>query len=98
MLNPSFGFPLASPAFNFANPHDLKKLVQSRARTTDRLVDTRNFLDAFLISNVSVYAVSLSLLRSQYHICILSYFSNPSSGSHKAVVTVAFCLCRLKET
>ncbi|MPC70642.1 hypothetical protein E2C01_064897 [Portunus trituberculatus] len=36
-----------------------------------------------------------SRLRSQFHFCILSYFSNPSSGFPKAEMPLEFCLCQL---
>ena len=81
-------------AYNFAMLHDLEQLVQHPTRIPDRLEDTPKILDLFLNSNPSAYAVTLSSpLGSQSHICILSYLSNSSSGSSKAEVPLAFCLC-----
>ncbi|MPC65392.1 hypothetical protein E2C01_059526 [Portunus trituberculatus] len=37
----------------------------------------------------------IRLLQSQSYFCILSYFSNPSSGSPKVEMPLAFCLCQL---
>ncbi|MPC58327.1 hypothetical protein E2C01_052325 [Portunus trituberculatus] len=85
-------------ACNFAILHDLEQLVQHPARIPRYLGDTNNSLDLFLTSNPSAYDVTLSfpfgLLRSQSHFCILSYFSNASTGSPKAEVPLAFCLCQ----
>ncbi|MPC44003.1 hypothetical protein E2C01_037663 [Portunus trituberculatus] len=74
------------------------QLVQHPTHIPDRLGDTPNILHLFLTSNPSAYAVTLSsTLGSSDHnlICFLSYFSNPSSGSTKAEVPLAVCLCQL---
>ncbi|MPC80647.1 hypothetical protein E2C01_075233 [Portunus trituberculatus] len=68
MFSTRFGFPLlpSSPdhpgalAFDFAIFHDLEQLKQHPTRIPDRLRDTPNFLDLFLTSNPSPYAVALS--------------------------------------
>ncbi|MPC41444.1 hypothetical protein E2C01_035035 [Portunus trituberculatus] len=68
-------------AFNFAILHDLEQLMQYPTRIPDRLGDTPNLLHLFLISNPSVYVVtvfSARFHRSQSHFCILSYFFNLS--------------------
>ncbi|MPC58382.1 hypothetical protein E2C01_052386 [Portunus trituberculatus] len=86
-------------AFNFAILFDLEQLVQHPTCVPDRLGDTLRILDLFLTSNpfcLCYYPIfSVGLRRSHSHFCILSYFSNPSSGSHKAKVPLVFCLCQL---
>ncbi|MPC42211.1 hypothetical protein E2C01_035827 [Portunus trituberculatus] len=47
-------------AFNFATLHDLEQLVEHPTHIPDRLGDTPNILDLFLISNPSAYGVTLS--------------------------------------
>ncbi|MPC42299.1 hypothetical protein E2C01_035918 [Portunus trituberculatus] len=87
------GFPLPSLtnpgelAFNFVILYDLEQLVQHPTLILDRLGDTPNILDLFFTSSPSAYDVTLSSqLGSSDHnlICILSYFSNPSSAFTKA--------------
>ena len=62
-------------AYNFAILHDLEQLVQHPTRISDRLGDTFNILDLFLICNPSAYAVTLSsfsfLLSFQFLLRIL---------------------------
>ncbi|MPC11553.1 hypothetical protein E2C01_004221 [Portunus trituberculatus] len=98
-LAPPSGFDLIDDyhcelAFDFAILHDLEQLVQHPTRIPDRLGNTPNIPDLFLTSNPSLYAVTLSFsvgpLRSQPHICILSFFSNSSSGFPKAEVPWRF--------
>ncbi|MPC71843.1 hypothetical protein E2C01_066133 [Portunus trituberculatus] len=77
---------------------DVKQLAQHPIRVPDRHGDTPNILDLFLTSNPSAYAVILSSPLSssdQNIISVSSFFSNPSSGSPKAEVPLALCLCQL---
>ncbi|MPC38906.1 hypothetical protein E2C01_032423 [Portunus trituberculatus] len=79
-----------APLQKLVNNTDLEQLVQHHTRVPDRLGDPDNILQLFFTSNPSAYAVtpvfSIGPLRSQLHICILSYFSSPFSGSLKALL------------
>ncbi|MPC40192.1 hypothetical protein E2C01_033748 [Portunus trituberculatus] len=57
-----------------------------------------NIFYIFRTSNPSAYAVTLSSPLGSSDHSILSYFSNPSSGSPKAEVPMAFRLCQFEGT
>ncbi|MPC35485.1 hypothetical protein E2C01_028909 [Portunus trituberculatus] len=83
-------------AFNFAILLDLEQLVQHPTRIPDSIGDTPNILYLFITSYPSAYAFTLSSPLGFFdHKLILSYFSNLFSGSPKAEVPLAFCLCQL---
>ncbi|MPC66984.1 hypothetical protein E2C01_061144 [Portunus trituberculatus] len=76
-------------AFNFAILHDIEQLVQHPTRIPDRLEESPAFFTfslPLILRLMLLPSLLRWLLRSQSHFCILSYFSNPSSGSPKAEV------------
>ncbi|MPC55539.1 hypothetical protein E2C01_049479 [Portunus trituberculatus] len=71
--------------------------MQHPTHNPDLLGDMPNILDLFLTSNPSAYTFTLSLGSSDHNLitCILSYFSNSSSGFPKAKVHLVFCFSQL---
>ena len=88
MFTTNFGFRFPSLTILVNVPLTLlsfiDQLVQHPTRIPDRFRDTSNILDRFL-TYCHLFS-SVGYFQSQFYIYILSYLSNPSSGSSKAEV------------